>query len=105
MSTSEFLKKLPFAVNPSAIDGMECTVQLNISEPSYFTVCNGELAVQAGEAEAPDVTLTVSDDNLVKLIKGELSGVMAYMSGKLQVDGDIMLAKQLPEFFDGRKLA
>ena len=105
MSTSEFLKKLPFAVNPAAIDGMDCTVQLNIAEPAYFVVSNGALAVQPGEADAPDVTLTVSDDNLIKLIKGDLNGVMAYMSGKLHVDGDIMLAKQLPELFDSRKLA
>jgi putative sterol carrier protein len=105
MSTADFLKKLPFAVNSEAADGMECTVQLSISEPSYLVVANGLVQVHAGEADAPDVTLTVSDDNLIKLLKGELSGVMAYMSGKLQVDGDLMLAKQLPEFFDSKKLA
>lgn len=105
MSTTEFLKKLPSAVNPEAIDGMECTVQLNISEPAYLTVRNGQFAVQAGEADAPDVTLTTSDANLIKLFKGEISGVTAYMTGKLQVDGDLMLAKQLPELFDSRKLA
>lgn len=105
MSITEFLKKLPSAVNQDAIDGMECTVQLNISEPAILTVGNGQVAVQPGQAEAPEVTLTVSDANLIKLLKGELGGVTAYMTGKLQVDGDIMLAKQLPEFFDSRKLA
>lgn len=105
MSTTEFLKKLPSAVKQDVIDGMEGTVQLNISEPVYLTLKDGNLSVEVGEADAPDVTLTVSDDNLIKLIKGDLGGVMAYMTGKLQVDGDLMLAKQLPDFFDSRKLA
>lgn len=105
MSTTEFLKKLPFAVNSDAVDGAECTVQFNITEPTYLNIANGQVEVVTGQAEAPDVTLTVSDENLIKLLKGDLSGVMAYMSGKLQVDGDLMLAKQLPDFFNSKKLA
>lgn len=105
MNATDFLHKLPAAVDPDAIAGMDCTVQFNISAPAFLSVRDGKCQVHSGEAPAPDVSLTLSDDNLVKLLTGQLSGLMAYMSGKLQVEGDLMLAKQIPELFDSRKLA
>jgi putative sterol carrier protein len=46
----------------------------------------------------------MEDDDLVALIKGELNGMTAFMTGKLQVDGDLMLAQRLPGLFDVSKL-
>lgn len=105
MNASEFLKKLPAAIKASEADGLEGTAQLNISTPSYVTIKDGQCSVHEGVAESADVTLTVSDDNLIALLTGQLSGVMAFMTGKLKVDGDLMLAKSLPELFDSSKLA
>lgn len=104
MNVSDFLKKLPAAVKPDAISGLDCTVQLNISSPTYVQLANSACSVHEGVAESSDVSLTLSDDNLIALMTGKLSGVMAFMSGKLQVDGDLMLAKEIPGFFDTAKL-
>jgi putative sterol carrier protein len=30
---------------------------------------------------------------------------MAFMTGKLKIEGDLMLAKEIPDFFDAAKLA
>jgi putative sterol carrier protein len=37
-------------------------------------------------------------------MKGELNGMTAFMTGKLQVDGDLMLAQRMASFFDAGKL-
>lgn len=105
MSTAEFLQKLPTAIKPEMVEDVECVVQLNVSAPYVVAVKDGVCTVNAGKTENPDVSLTLSDDNLVALLTGKLTGVMAFMTGKLKIDGDLMLAKEIPDFFDAAKLA
>lgn len=105
MNTIEFLKKLPAAVDADAIDGVNCTIQLDGPTKAFVKVADGSCTVTEGHTAGADVTLKMSDENLMKLLTGELGGLMAYMTGKLQVEGDLMLAKEIPNFFDADKLA
>jgi putative sterol carrier protein len=103
--SSEFIKKLPAAIKPQAIAGKRMTIQLNISTPSYLTIADGACTVQEGVAALPEVTFTASDENLYKLLTGSLSGPAALLMGKLKVDGNLLLAKDIGGFFDPQKLA
>ena len=105
MSTAQFLQKLPAALKPEMVEDLECVVQLNISNPYFVTVKDGMCTVAEGTADEADVSLTLSDENMIALLTGKLAGVMAFMTGKLKVDGDLMLAKQIPDCFDAAKLA
>lgn len=105
MSVFTLLKKLPEVVIADAIDGMECTVQLNLSSPVTVKISDGACTVEEGNVENADVTLTLSDDNLVQLLIGKLNAVTAFMMGKVKVDGDLMLAKDFASFFDSTKIA
>jgi len=49
-----------------------------------------------GEA---DTTIRISADNLEKLMKGNLDPTMAYMTGKLKVDGKMGVALKLTSMF------
>ena len=104
MSANAFLKKLPAAFNAGAAGDASCVLQFNISQPVYATIKGGTCTVTDGSAPSPDVALTMEDDDLVQLMKGELNGMMAFMTGKLQVEGDLMLAQRLSSFFDAEKL-
>lgn len=105
MTAPDFLKKLPGALNTEAAAGQQFVAQLNISTPTVVTLADGICTVQEGTTDTADVTLTLSDENLIKLLTGEMSGATAFMMGKLQIDGDLMLAKDIPGFFDSAKLA
>ena len=50
------------------------------------------------------VTLNMADEDLIALLKGELNGMQAFMTGKLQLEGDLMLAQRISTFFDPSKL-
>ncbi len=46
-----------------------------------------------------DVTLIISEDNFEGLIDGSLNPQMAFMMGKLKIDGDMGLALKLGDLF------
>jgi putative sterol carrier protein len=101
----DLLKKLPAAFNADAAAGADCTMQFNISSPMHVMIKNGTCVLSDGAAASPDVTITMEDDDFVQLMKGELNGMTAFMTGKLQLEGDMMLAQRLSAFFDSSKLA
>lgn len=105
MSAIELLKKLPAAFNADAASGTDATLQFNISQPMHAIIKNGACTVGEGAASSPDVTITMEDDDLVALFKGELNGMTAFMTGKLQLEGDLMLAQRLGSLFSSDKLS
>ena len=100
-----FLQKMTQAFDPSAASGTSCVLQFNTSKPAYITIKDGKATLSEGAAPGPDVTLIMADDDLIAMLKGELNGMQAFMTGKLQLEGDMMLAQRLGSFFDASKLA
>ena len=103
-AAGELLKKLPTAFQPDAAGDTDCTVQFNITTPMHVIIKNGTCATRDGASGSPDVSITMDDDDLVSLMKGELNGMTAFMTGKLQLEGDLMLAQRMFGFFDSSKL-
>ncbi len=100
MDAKTLLLKLPAAFQPEAAAGTSAVVQFNCSTPYYATIKDGSCTVTAGKSANADVSLTMDDEDLVALLTGELSGMSAFMTGKLQLDGDMMLAQRVGSFFD-----
>jgi putative sterol carrier protein len=94
MTALELLRRLP-EVYQGDPDDQDVIVQYAISTPVHHVLRGGSLETREGAAEAPDVTILISDDNLVKLMRGELNPMSAFMTGKLKVKGDLMLAQRL----------
>ncbi len=53
-------------------------------------------SVSTTDAEA-DCTIKLTKDNLEAMMAGELNPTMAYMSGKLKIEGDLTVAMQLSQ--------
>src|SRR3546814_15880702 len=103
-AAADVLKKLPAAFNASEASGMECTLQFNCSTPMNAVIKDGACTLNEGTAANADVAITMEDEDLVALMKGELNGMTAFMAGKLQVEGDLMPAQRLASIFDAGKL-
>lgn len=54
----------------------------------------------AREGAAPDTTLTISAENLMKLADGKLAPTLAFMTGKLKVSGNMGVALKLANMLE-----
>lgn len=103
-TATDLINQLPAAFDSVAAGNTDCTIQFNVSTPMHVLIRNGHCEVKNGVAASPDVSLTMEDGNFIALMTGELNGMAAFMTGKLTVDGDLMLAQRLPNLFEAGKL-
>lgn len=67
--------------------------------PYVLTIAGGKATAERTEPEATRVTLRLSLPNYMRLIAGDLDGMQAFMSGALQLKGDMMFAAQIQQMF------
>ena len=107
MTIAEIFEAMPSVFNPAAAAGMTKTLQWNITGDQAgkwaFKIVNGQGEVIPGGVEKPDVTFTVSDKDWLAITEGKLDAMNAFMTGKLKVTGDMMLAMKVPNLFPNRR--
>ncbi|ORZ07651.1 SCP2 sterol-binding domain-containing protein [Absidia repens] len=70
-----------------------------------FTIdCKKEGSVVRGKGPVKaDAVISIGDNDFIQLAEGKLNGQKAYMSGKLKIKGQIMLAMKLDNVFKSVK--
>ncbi|NWI54540.1 STML1 protein, partial [Calyptomena viridis] len=109
-STEELLSVVESVLSESLVSQVGASYQINIALPSgtrstyFIDLSSGSGRIGRGVPEAiPDVTLEVSETDLQDLFLGDLRPLSAYMSGRLQVKGDLHLALKLEELVKAMK--
>lgn len=65
----------------------------------HVIVSDGTMKVGPGPVEAPACTIKMNAADYVKLVNGQLNGMMAVMKGQMKVAGNVMLAKKMQDMF------
>lgn len=104
MTAQELVRKMPAAFDSEAAKDVNAVLLFDLSQPMHVVIENGVCTAFDGQVDDPDVTLSMDDDDFVALMRGELNGMAAFMTGKLKLDGDLVLANRLVKFFDSNKL-
>ena len=94
MTNDEIQAKMQEAVNKAG--GLDKSVKFDFGDDGQIHAV-GE-AVTQNDADA-DCTIKVSKDDFIALASGNLDPMMAFMSGKLKVEGDMSVAMGLQSLF------
>lgn len=99
--TKDWLSALTETLNghdgfKKAIETVDLTLQFEITDAPdgtegryYIAVGDGEAEAAAGDADAPDATISNNYETATAVSKGELNTQMAFMTGKLKVSGNM----------------
>ena len=99
-SVKEFFDGLASSVDPAKTAGMSNTYVFDIGGAGAWTVevSDGSVSVGEGAGEG-DCTISASEENFLKIVRGEQNPTTAYMSGKLKIKGDMGAAMKLQKLF------
>jgi putative sterol carrier protein len=94
---------MPGVFNRNAAAGLDAVFQYNIEGADggdwYVVVKNQTCSVSEGVHANPTVSLRLADKDWIAICNGELDSMSAFMSGKLKITGDIMLAQRITSLF------
>jgi putative sterol carrier protein len=90
---------------PGKAAGKNAVIQYDITTPDgtrtyQVVVADGTCTTGPGAGQEATVTLALSAPDFLRLISGKLNGMQAFMSGKLKLKGDMMLAQTMQGWFD-----
>lgn len=95
--------RIPEAFNADAAQGVDAVFQFEITGEGGGTwnviIKDGSCEVQEGPHDDPSVTMAMSTETWMGIVNKELNGIQAFMSGKLKVSGDMMLAQKYQSLF------
>ena len=98
----EFFAELERTVDPARIAGIDHSYLFDVKGEGRWLVevRDGRLTVTENPAGGgADVVFTTSAETFERLANGQQNPMMAYMTGKLKVDGDLQAALELQKIF------
>ncbi|GMV99106.1 MAG: hypothetical protein AMXMBFR84_02450 [Candidatus Hydrogenedentota bacterium] len=102
-SVAQFFSELSSKIDPAKTAGMNSIYQFDISGDNggqwYVKLADGSVDIVQGTADTPNITLTTTDENWLKIVSGQLNGQTAFLTGKLKIKGDMSLAMKLQSIF------
>jgi len=82
--------------------GLDATLKFKTDEGNVFINSKVVPNTVSNEDLDADCTLEVSVKNALKLIDGDLNAMMALMTGKLKIEGDMGIAMKVAKTFGGK---
>jgi len=94
MTNEEIIAKMKEAVEKAG--GLDKSVKFDFGDDGVVHAAGTEVS---GDDNDADCTISVSKDDFIALAGGNLDPMMAFMSGKLKVAGDMSVAMGLQSLF------
>ena len=102
-SIKQVMEGMPGAFQPDKATGVNATLQFNFTgdeEGKYsVVVADGKCEVTEGTNDSPTVTINAPSDVWLKIMRQELDGATAFMSGQFTFTGDMGVLMQMQTWF------
>ncbi len=101
----EAFQKLTNSFNPKTAGNLEASFLFDISGENggkwSILINKGTCTLSKNEITNPSVKISMLDKDWIEIYNGSLNSQMAFMLGKLRIDGDMSLALKLQSLFPG----
>ena len=101
-SIQEFFADIDSNFKKDKAAGVSAVYQFAFSGPGggdiHLVITDGEVEVVEGKHAKPNTTYSVSAENYLKIINGQLSGRRAALTRKMKVSGSIPFALKMEKF-------
>jgi putative sterol carrier protein len=105
MDAANVFEQMLKEFQPEKAGNLHARFQFNLSGDGggnwSVAVANRTCTVTQGVVPKPDVTVNMGASDFVKMVNGELQPVVAFMQGKLKLQGDMTMAMKVQELFAG----
>jgi putative sterol carrier protein len=90
---------------PEAAKDVNATVQYDVDSGEgvkqwSVTFADGTCSVKEGTTDSPRLTIAVGLVDFIRLIFNQVQGPQLFMSGKMKLQGDMMWAMQMQNYFE-----
>ena len=106
MVLDEIFRRMSEHAEPAQIQGVDAVVHFEItgapgggSDVYEAVIRDAKVAVSGEPKEQPKVKITTDPVSFLKLVTGNQSGPLLFMTGKLKLEGDVMFASRMTGFF------
>jgi putative sterol carrier protein len=104
LSVKERFATLEQRFKPDAAKGVNVRLQFKLSGEGggewYVEIKDGKCKVKEGTGPNPDATLMASASDYKKIADGEMNKMVAFLRGKLKVEGDKEKLKPFDTYFE-----
>ncbi len=106
LTAKDIVAYMPAHFNPAHADGINADLQLHLTGNDggdwVVSLRSGQCSVAPGTVANPRVNLSADAQDFVNVVTGRMNPMMAFMMGKLKVQGDMALAARFPSMFGGK---
>jgi len=103
ISVKPVFAAMPGGINKEAAKDANVVYQFNLSGDGggqfIVAIKNGACTVDEGVAEHPDVTVSASAADYMDIVTGAYPFGLAFINGRLKVDGDLRLLVRMGKYF------
>ncbi len=100
---ADIFAKIPEKFNPENAKDINMVLAFSLSGENggewNININDGKIDVNEGTAADPTATISMDGDDYVKMMSGDLNPMMAFMSGKIKVDGDLNSVMKMQSIF------
>lgn len=102
-TVKSIMEGLPAAFQADNAAGVDVVFGFSLSGADggdwSLTVKDQQCRLTEGKHESPGCTLSMSDQDFVKMMTGQMSPMSAFTSGKLKIGGDVMKSQLIEKLF------
>lgn len=103
-TVADYARTMPNGFRAHKAGNLRATYQFDISGVEggtwTVTIANSTCSISNVRIDSPNVIISLTDKDFIKLAEGDLNTTRAFQQGRLKISGDLNVAAKIPDIFE-----